>query len=368
MSLVWYKVLPARFGGQKGIADFNEALGKYFPLFCVCSNNNESRGNENYGIFNWLPVSKLQIINPAVWYKVMRFASQQKITHVILEHPYHAITGLLLKLLLSCNIITHAHNIEYARFKQLGKWYWPCIKLIEWLAFIISNEILFKTNEDMDVAIKVFNLDRKKCFLMPYGTTKKDTNKRSENRLSIRQKHGLAEDAILLLFNGTLNYEPNATAINDISKYLLPLLPANHFVLITGGEINTVVLDLTTIKNDQMIFAGFVPEVSQYFFAADVFINPVAIGGGVQTKNIEAVSYGLNVVCWEHMLHGLDYDYVGNKILAAKTGDWKDFLARILLATIINDPTPRAFFEHYNFDKHVLMFRERIQTSDVHSF
>ena len=364
MSLVWYKVLPAHFGGQKGIADFNEALGKYFPLYCVCSNNNEPGDKHSYQVFNWLPVSKTQIFNPVVWCKIVRFARVHNITHVILEHPYHAITGWLLKWLLSCTIITHAHNIEYARYKQLGKWYWPFVKLIEWLAFTISNEILFKTNQDMDVAIEVFNLYRKKCFSMPYGTTKKDTKSRSENRLSIRQKHGLAEDAIILLFNGTLDYGPNAKAANDMAVNLLPLLPPNHYILLTGRSEEAELPEAFSLKNDRLIFAGFVLEVPEYFLAADVYINPVAEGGGVQTKNIEALSYGLNVVCWQYMLNGLKIELTGSKVYPARTNDWKDFLARILVATIVKSATPDTFFEHYNFDKQVLLFKKRIENNN----
>ena len=102
--------------------------------------------------------------------------------------------------------------------------------------------------------------------------------------------------------------------------------------------------------------------MSDYFLAANVYINPVTEGGGVQTKNIEALSYGLNVVCWQHMLNGLDTGLTGSKVFAARPNDWKDFLARILIATIINNPTPVTFFDYYNFDKQIQMFKERIQS------
>ena len=358
MSLVWYKVLPAHFGGQKGIANFNKALGKHFPLYCVCSNNNESRGNENYGIFNWLPVSKTQIINPVVWYKVLRFAKEKKITHVILEHPYHAITGWLLKILLSCILITHAHNIEYARFKQLQKWYWPFIKVLEGFAFMISKEVLFKSKEDLEFAFSEFGLSRSKCFVMPYGTEQKDFSTQLQKRAEILNKHGLPDNTTVLLFNGTLDYGPNTKAVNDIAVKLLPLLPPDFVVMITGRNEGANVF---IAPNKQLIFAGYVPEVSDYFLAANVYINPVAEGGGVQTKNIEALSYGLNVVCWQHMLNGLDTGLTGSKIYTAKQNDWKDFLARILIATIINEPTPTSFFDYYNFDRQVLLLKERIQ-------
>lgn len=361
MSLVWYKILPAHFGGQKGIANFNEALGKYFPLYCVCSNNNEPRNQRSYQVFNWLPVSKAQIINPVVWYKTLRFAKEKKITHVILEHPYHAITGWLLKILLSCTLITHAHNIEYARFKQLQKWYWPFVKMLEGFAFMISKEVLFKSKEDLEIAIKEFRLRRSKCFVMPFGTEQKDTSTQLQKRSAIFKKHGLPANTTALLFNGTLDYGPNTKALNDIAVNLLPLLPPDFVVMITGRNEVAKAFPFT---NKQLIFAGYVPEVSDYFLASNVYINPVDEGGGVQTKNIEALSYGLNVVCWQHMLNGLDIGLTGSKVYVAKPNDWKDFLARILIATIINEPTPSAFFDYYNFDKQVLLLKDRLQKSE----
>src|SRR5919205_835860 len=128
MSVVWYKIFPAEFGGQKGIADFNKALAGHFNLVCVCSINNES--SESFPVFNFLPVSKLQFINPVVILKLVKFAKQQKVTHIILEHPYHAVAGWLLKKM-GVKIITHSHNIEYLRFKQMGKSFWPLLKFVE---------------------------------------------------------------------------------------------------------------------------------------------------------------------------------------------------------------------------------------------
>ena len=359
MSLVWYKVLPAHFGGQKGIANFNEALGKHFPLYCVCSKNNEPGNQHSYQVFNWLPVSKAQIINPVVWYKTLRFAKDKKITHVILEHPYHAITGWVLKTLLSCTLITHAHNIEYARFKQLHKWYWPLIKMLEGFAFMTSKEVLFKSKEDIEIAHREFGLRRSKIFVMPYGSEQKDTSAQLQKRSAILNKHGLPANTSVLLFNGTLDYGPNTNAVNDIAVKLLPLLPPDFVVMITGRNEEA---NASPATNEQLIFAGYVPEVSDYFLAANVYINPVTEGGGVQTKNIEALSYGLNVVCWQHMLNGLDTGLTGSKVFAARPNDWKDFLARILIATIINNPTPVTFFDYYNFDKQIQMFKERIQS------
>lgn len=365
MSLVWYKVLPADFGGQKGIANFNEALGKRFSLLCVCSNNNDPASAKNYQVFNWLPVSKKQVIDPFIWWKILHFAKQQNISHVVLEHPYHGISGWFLQVFLKCYLITHSHNIEFARFRQLAKWYWRPIKWLEGFTYRLSKEVLFKTEQDMEQAIRAFKLKRQNCIVVPYGVEKKDTSQKEQARAIIIQAHNIPATNKILLFTASPDYEPNAIAVTNIVHHLIPLLPQNYTVIITGG--NPMPIDNRSLfaQHSQVVLAGFVEEVNEYFLAADGYINPVNKGGGVQTKTLEALSYNLNVVCWKDMLNGISSDLTGNKIHTAKPGDWKDFMARVLVATIINDDTPNDFFEYYSFDHHIEKLAERIENQNA---
>ena len=41
LSIVSYKIFPAKFGGQKGIASFNEYFSKYHNLYCVTVEDNK---------------------------------------------------------------------------------------------------------------------------------------------------------------------------------------------------------------------------------------------------------------------------------------------------------------------------------------
>ena len=84
-----------------------------------------------------------------------------------------------------------------------------------------------------------------------------------------------------------------------------------------------------------------------YFKAADVFINPVISGGGIQTKIIDALSYHLNVVCFHSKSLGITG--AGGKLYAIQNGHWKDFVSAVIEAAKANDNTPPAFFETYNW-------------------
>jgi len=62
LSIVSYKILPAKLGGQKGIALFNEYFSRRHNLFCVTVKANDPLGAP-YKVFNLLSDSPLRYIN-----------------------------------------------------------------------------------------------------------------------------------------------------------------------------------------------------------------------------------------------------------------------------------------------------------------
>src|SRR4030095_8115952 len=131
LSVVWYKILPSRFGGQKGIAEFNQFLSAKHELTCICSRDNEPTGDETYNVLAVLPKSKFQVISLRAWQQVVRAAKIQGSSHLIIEHPYYGLLGIFLKKFLGLKLIIHSHNIESVRFRELGKWWWPGLKWVE---------------------------------------------------------------------------------------------------------------------------------------------------------------------------------------------------------------------------------------------
>ena len=62
LSIVSYKIFPAKFGGQKGIASFNEYFSKYHALYCVTVEDNLP-GYASYQIINAFSNRPLRYIN-----------------------------------------------------------------------------------------------------------------------------------------------------------------------------------------------------------------------------------------------------------------------------------------------------------------
>jgi hypothetical protein len=104
-----------------------------------------------------------------------------------------------------------------------------------------------------------------------------------------------------------------------------------------------------------------VEDIETYFSGADIFINPVLTGGGVQTKNLDALSYGLNIVCFDNMLSGLELPLCREKVFIATANNWVDFAAKMRLALESpSPPTSPEFFQHYSFDNQVANLAKRL--------
>lgn len=336
LSIVWYKVLPAQYGGQKGITLFNKYLGKEISLTCLCSKENQTEEQLTYKLISKLPKSKTQFLNPKIWVSIIRYAKKEKATHIIIEHPYHGIAGWFAKKFTGAKLIIHTHNIEYLRFKKLGKWWWRLLYIYEKWSHRRADLSLFKTEVDKQTTITNFNLQDSRCALQLYGidTDEKFPEKQSAKNI-ITKKHNLKSDERLILFAGTLDYMPNAKAVELIYKEIAPKLlndNQNVKIIICGRNKEQKFQYLKNLSHPMIIQAGEVKDIYNYFAAADVFINPVLSTAGIQTKNIDALGVGCPVVCFTETAVPAEYKISDKFLIATENYNWDQFYQNILSA------------------------------------
>jgi polysaccharide biosynthesis protein PslH len=351
LSLVWYKILPASFGGQKGIARFSHYLGFHHKLYLLCSQNNETTGKESFQVINELPESKWQFIDPSVKKKISTLINDQGITHLILEHCYHGFFGVQLARKHQLKLIVHSHNIEYQRFRELKKWWWPLLYLVEKRTHHAADLSLFKTSDDLSIAVKEFRLDPEKCMIVPYGIERlcePNNTEKEQCRKTLEQRHGISADTHIILFNGTLDYEPNAIALKHIVTEIIPVLEKRtgeaFVVLVTGRIIYREYEYLKKLAHRRYIYAGFVEDIDTYFTGADIFINPLIYGGGVKVKLVEALSFGLPVISYASGAHGIDLDTTANKLVIIKDSDNEAFADAVISNWNATNKLPSEFF------------------------
>lgn len=366
VSIVWYKVLPARFGGQKGIASFNNYLARIHPLVCLCSSSNEAVPDLPYRLIPKLPTSKWQFLQPSCWNLIRQTILDEKATHVIIEHPYYGLAAVRARRSTGAKLIVHSHNIESERFREMGKWWWKLLHWYEGWTYRQADLNLFKTADDLQWAVRHFGVAEKNCLLLPYGAEPEAYREKSQAQDLVRAKHAIRPDEKILLFAGTLDYPPNARAVKAIVSELAPRLSAQglkYRIIICGRNQLKEKYDLDSMQHPQVTMAGEVEDIGTYFDAADVFINPVLEGGGIQTKNMDALSHHCNVVCFDSMIEPAMALLAEKKIFACPGSDWERFVSLVKLACLSSLPTPASFFEAFSWQKAINRLSERIQAS-----
>ncbi len=355
ISLVSYPFLPAKLGGQKGIALFNKYFSRHCRLLCITTQKNNPAAAEGYQVLNVLPDSPLRYINIFLFFTLRRQIKKQQASHLVLEHPYFGWLGILLKWATGIQLVVHSHNIESTRWKTLGKWWWPILSLYEKKTHQAARYNFFIREEDRAFAIETFKLPPSACLTVTYGiewNTIPAATERQSCRQQLEKLYGILPGTTLFLFNGSLDYAPNAQAVTTILEKINPLLfpgMGAYKIIICGKGLPAGMHELAAYSDKNIIYAGFVDDISIYFKGADTFINPVIDGGGIKTKLVEALGYNLNVVTTVSGAMGVPAAVTGNKMTVLADNDWTGFAAAMQLPPD-SSAVPTAFFDHFYWD------------------
>lgn len=348
VSIVPYKFLPPKIGGQKGIAVFNQYFSKHVQLVCLTIDSNDNEYAKGYEAIAVFPASQLRYINLFGIFKLRKLIKRKKATHILIEHPYLGWMAFLLKKMTSTKLVVHSHNIEGLRFKTIGKWWWKLLWRYERFTHRQADYNFFIHEEDRQYAINNFDLDEKKCMVVTYGIeidSPPTEEKVQEAKDYVRKTHNILPEEKILLFTGSFNYKPNCDAFENIDKIVAPLLQQKGFackILICGPW-----LDVKTSPHPNVIITGFVDDISTYFIAADVFLNPTVEGGGIKTKLVEALGYNTNAVSTVNGAIGVDPDLCNGKLLIVEDNNWERFGNAVIEASEIKADISPAYYQHF---------------------
>ncbi len=350
LSIVSYKIFPAKFGGQKGIANFNEYFSKYHNLYCVSIKENAASA-ASYTIINKLNNNKLRYINIFYFGFIKKIIRQHNISHVILEHPYYGWLGLLLKKFCKIKLIVHSHNIEAERFKTTKRWWWKILWHYEKYIHRHADFTFCINEKDRKYFINEYKLLQKKTSVITFGISWNSAPaivERLSAKNELLKKYGLKNETALFLFNGALDYKPNFDAIKNIIEKINPIFIAKNIlykIIICGRNLPPEMNELKQYEN--IIYAGFVDDITLYFKGVDVFINPVTDGGGIKTKLVEGLGYNLNAVSTINGAIGIDENICNGKLLLCENEDWQDFSNKMQQAIHIDKSIGDEFFNYF---------------------
>ncbi len=368
LSLVPYKIFPPDMGGQKGIAFFNRYLCRQVNLTCVTIQDNSKLEAEGYPIKNILSNSPVRYINPFYFFTLKQIIQQEKITHLIVEHSYYGWLGILLKWFCKVKLIIHSHNIESLRFKTMNKWWWGILWHYEKHVHKNADHNFFIRENDKSYAIDHFKLNPDRCTVITYGFELSEAPSPAVKQAAkdeLRKMHSIAADQKILLFNGTLGYQPNLAGLNIILEKINPILLATkdfkYKIIICGNKLPASYQGLMEYKEKNIIYAGFVDDINLYFKGADIFINPVIDGGGIKTKVVEALGYDLSVLSTASGAIGIPPAITGGKLEILPDHNWELFASRIISLNTGIKIHP-AYFDHFYWGNIALTAADAIKS------
>ena len=364
LSLVSYKIFPAKSGGQKNIAIFYKYFSAFHNLVCVTIKDNDPACAE-YKVLNALSDSKLRYINIFYFFTLKRFIKKYQSSHMLIEHPYYGWLGILLKKFCKVKLVVHSHNIEGLRFKSVGKWWWRILLLYEKYVHQNADETFCITEEDRQFMISNFKINPQKCIVTTYGIEwnhPPSANEKSAAKKFLQATYSISPNSILYFFNGTLDYPPNLNAVKTIINYINPLLQSlqlDYKIIICGKNLPDEMNELKAYNN--IIYAGFVDDIDIYFKGVDIFINPITGGGGIKTKLVEALGYNLTSVSTLTGAIGIDEQLCNGKLSLVNDGEWHLFANKMKEAASSSASITEKYFEYFYWKNIAQKAAERIK-------
>jgi glycosyltransferase involved in cell wall biosynthesis len=241
----------------------------------------------------------------------------------------------------------------------MRKWWWPIIYLSEWISYKLADGLFFISEAEIEPAIKSFQLDEAKCFLLPYGTNKLN----DEPELTETVEEPSKERRII--FFGPLSYQPNLEALNTILYQIEPTLRSlssdiSYKFIICGGGLPE---GFTISKSPFVSYLGYVQDIESMVRSSHIMINPITTGGGVKTKVIESIAWGTSVLSSRSGAMGIDSESCGAKLIQVEDNDYVGYAKEILrLLQEPKQPTPAIFYKKYFWGNIVEQFMIDLQS------
>lgn len=343
MKVIWISPecpYPANTGGRivvmKKMEYFSQKNDIYF--FCLIDNDDEYKYRfellkyckevhlykRNKGIA-LLKLIKGPFVCVSRWIVSMRkdidvCFEREKIDWVIVEFP-QMLGNISRRILNSNKLVLSQHNIEYATLHNLAKSITNPLKKV---IYNVEAKRLYHFEErcyrEMNVNIFTFVSVEDKAFferkfskfntlLVPIGT---EIHEYKENKCSRN----------IISFFGKMSYPPNVEAAIWFSKQVFPLvqkeIPESQFYIV-GKDPSKELLELS-VNNPSIVVTGTVDSIEDYYERTDLVVIPLAHGGGVKVKVLEALGHGKLIVSTVKGIEGTTFQN-GKELLTSESAE-----------------------------------------------
>lgn len=308
----------------------------------------------------------VRYINIFLLFKLIHKIKNFNTHYIFFDQPFMGWMIPILKFFTGKKVFIRSNNIEYLRFKSVGKIWWQLMYMFEKFVYQSADLVIFVSDTDRLKAIEKFKLKEQKTMLTPYGIPHKTLPEpKTDARNWLCNQYKINPKNKLLLFFATMSYKPNYDAVSFIADEIYPLLKKslNQFtILICGKNLPDFILQ-KLVNKPEIIYCGFVDDIDTYIDGCDVMINPILSGGGVKTKAIDTLGRGAIVVSTQTGAEGINPKVCDNNLLIAKDFDWVEFTNLILKVLFEPKPNiPNDFFDEYSWPGIINRLSEKLTT------
>jgi glycosyltransferase involved in cell wall biosynthesis len=225
-------------------------------------------------------------------------------------------------------IVLVEHNIECQLFEEvhgnksaMARKMLDTIRIKEQFALEYADIIFAMSCEERDRLVEVYSVDRAKVDIIPNGV---DTSRHypadSGERENAKRTLKFSGKKVVL-FAGSA-HPPNYEAIKEIIK-IAGRVKKRDVIFLVAGSAGTRFKD-----RGNVLFTGPVDDISVYFKAADIAINPMMSGSGTNLKMLEYLASGLPVVTTKIGVRGIDVEDEKDLIIS-DIGDFPEQIVRL---------------------------------------
>jgi polysaccharide biosynthesis protein PslH len=355
LSIVPAPLYPPVSGGQKGTYGYLDAMGRITRLVSITDTKSTPDGH-SFELLPLIPHNAVKYISPRNYQKILKKVKDLKPSVILLEQPFMGPMVALIAKRSKIPFFQHAHNIEFLRFKSIGRWWWLLMYVWERYTMRHAKGVFFVTDLDRQLAIHHFKLSPHNCFLKPYGIPQtKLIDPEPGERQKVLSRHGINPYDKIFMFFGVLKYLPNIEALEFIVDEIMPRLikkmNSGYKIIICGGGLSNDYQEmLRKLDADHIRYIGFVEDIDEYTRSSDVVLNPVLKGGGVKTKVVEAIGLNKPVISTKAGASGINQLFCGNKLYIAEDENWDQFTDCIVEALQPTGDTPQDFYDNYSWE------------------
>ena len=252
--------------------------------------------------------------------KIKKFCRNKKNLIIIVEGASWAgysylFYKLLKRQLKVAKFIYHSQNIEYLLRREKNNFFISQItKIFE--QHIANNFDVFTctSNNEKHKIKKIYNINP---LVLPNGIR---LPKSFDKIKPVIKKYNY------IFFGGNIDFSPNLDALKVLIEDIMPkvnIKNPNIKLIVTGNKS-------IPFKSKNLVNAGFVSKkvFFRYLLGASLFVNPMQITFGVQTKTLHALALGKTIISTTQGVAGIKLNHSIKNIFIVKNND--DFSKTIL--------------------------------------